>query len=259
MTAAPSVQRYEEYGGGEIPAFSWTEQGRPPARGRHARRAADGALAVGGAQRSASTNRCCSTMASTSTSASRSGRPAAASWSPIFGSCFTARSNWSRTWTCWAEAHIRLAEKWNGTLNPQAAEDEALEAAGPLGRGRREAARAFAFSKSLKLDARVLELEREFDRATHSLSWRLTAPLRAANRLRRDCAAGTSPPASGGSRPWRPPTGPAPRPRGRAAATATRPPRRRSTPAGVADTTCWRERRFCSCHSSYWRTWAVAR
>jgi len=43
----------------------------------------------------------------------------------------------------------------------------------------REAQRAIAFSTSLKLDARVLELERDLDEKTSSLSWRLTEPLRA--------------------------------------------------------------------------------
>jgi hypothetical protein len=43
-------------------------------------------------------------------------------------------------------------------------------------------------SESLKLDARVLELEREFEQKTESASWRLTAPLRTLNRLRREAA-----------------------------------------------------------------------
>ena len=47
---------------------------------------------------------------------------------------------------------------------------------------KREAARAIAFSKSLKLDARVLELERALAEKTTSPSWRVTAPLRALNR-----------------------------------------------------------------------------
>ncbi len=85
----------------------------------------------------------------------------------------------------WAQAHIRLAEKWDGTLHPEPADEEAWKRRARYAEADREAARAFAFSKSLKLDARVLELEREYERATHSLSWRVTAPLRAANRLRR--------------------------------------------------------------------------
>ena len=41
---------------------------------------------------------------------------------------------------------------------------------------------------ALKLDARVLELEREFEAKTATMSWRLTAPLRALNQFRRGLA-----------------------------------------------------------------------
>ncbi len=61
-----------------------------------------------------------------------------------------------------------------------------LEAPRAAGRGRPRGARAIAFSTSLKLDARVLELERELEEKTSSLSWRLTEPLRALNRWRRE-------------------------------------------------------------------------
>jgi hypothetical protein len=88
----------------------------------------------------------------------------------------------------WIEAHIRLSEKWNGTLL-EAIEDEAdWKRRARRAEARREAARAVAMSESLKLDARVLELEREFELKTESASWRLTAPLRALNRLRREAA-----------------------------------------------------------------------
>ena len=54
---------------------------------------------------------------------------------------------------------------------------------------RREAARAIAMSESLKLDARVLELERELEQKTSTVSWRFTAPLRVLNHLRRELSA----------------------------------------------------------------------
>ena len=49
----------------------------------------------------------------------------------------------------------------------------------------REAARTFAYSSANRLDAEVLALEREMAAMTGSPSWRLTAPLRWINRVRR--------------------------------------------------------------------------
>jgi hypothetical protein len=51
-----------------------------------------------------------------------------------------------------------------------------------------EAGRAAAVSKQLQLDARELELQRTIDVMEESLSWRVTAPLRHANALRRAAA-----------------------------------------------------------------------
>ncbi len=88
----------------------------------------------------------------------------------------------------WVEAHIRLAEKWNGTLHGPIEDEQTWKRRARRAEARREAARAIAMSESLKLDARVLELEREFEQTTETASWRLTAPLRALNRLRREAA-----------------------------------------------------------------------
>ena len=49
----------------------------------------------------------------------------------------------------------------------------------------REAARTMAYSSALRVDAEVLALERAMAEMTESLSWRVTAPLRRLNRMRR--------------------------------------------------------------------------
>jgi hypothetical protein len=85
----------------------------------------------------------------------------------------------------WVESHIAVAEKWNGRLPAPDAAGASWKQRARLAEAERESARAFAFSSALQLDARVLELEREFEQATSSLGWRLTAPLRRANQLRR--------------------------------------------------------------------------
>ena len=91
----------------------------------------------------------------------------------------------------WIAAHVQLAEKWGATLNGEVADEAAWRRRARRAEADREAQRAVAFSTSLKLDARVLELERDLEEKTSSLSWRLTAPLRAVNRWRqRDRAGG---------------------------------------------------------------------
>jgi hypothetical protein len=185
VTAAPSVQQYGEFGGGELPAFSWTEQSPPPAEVD----TVDGQLMV------------------LSPWAVRHLRFDESLWFNYgfeLDFCLQARALGRRVIVAdlratfhrslelvkdldvWAEAHIRLAEKWDGMIGPEPEDEEGWKRRARYAEADREAARAFAFSKSLNLDARVLELEREFDRAMHSRSWKVTAPLRATNRLRRN-------------------------------------------------------------------------
>jgi hypothetical protein len=85
----------------------------------------------------------------------------------------------------WVEAHIQVAQKWEGTLHELPSDELSWKRRARRAEARREAARAIAMSESLKLDARVLELERQFEAMTSTLSWRLTSPLRALNHHRR--------------------------------------------------------------------------
>lgn len=86
----------------------------------------------------------------------------------------------------WVEAHIQVAEKWSHRLGDVPRDEAGWKRRARRAEARREAARAIAMSESLKLDARVLELEREFEQKKATVSWRLTAPLRALNRARRE-------------------------------------------------------------------------
>jgi hypothetical protein len=90
----------------------------------------------------------------------------------------------------WVQAHIQVAEKWDHVLHEPPADEQAWKRRARRAEARREAARAVAMSESLKLDARVLELERQFKAMTSTGSWRLTAPLRALNHRRRLAAQG---------------------------------------------------------------------
>jgi hypothetical protein len=81
----------------------------------------------------------------------------------------------------WIEAHVRLADKWDGEMGIGAGagswKDRALHAEAEA-----DGARVKEHMNLLELDARVAELERALAVTTESISWRITAPLR---RLRR--------------------------------------------------------------------------
>jgi hypothetical protein len=85
----------------------------------------------------------------------------------------------------WMEAHMRVADKWDGRM-PHVA-----EAPGDWKqRARRAEAEAsvnmaLAVSNQLKGDARVLQLRREIDVMQTSIGWRITEPLRRLNYWRR--------------------------------------------------------------------------
>lgn len=85
----------------------------------------------------------------------------------------------------WIAAHIRISEKWDGRI-PHVGEvggDWKWRAR----RAEAEAAvnQAVAVSNKLKGDARVLAIERAYEEAITSISWRITAPLRWLNHRRR--------------------------------------------------------------------------
>ena len=86
----------------------------------------------------------------------------------------------------WIDAHVRIAEKWDGRMpgigyGVGTWRQRALRA-----EAQRDAARALAHSTDLETQARVAMLEHALAETRGSLSWRLTAPLR---RLRRGAPA----------------------------------------------------------------------
>jgi len=78
----------------------------------------------------------------------------------------------------WIEAHISVAEKWDGRMPrigtaPGDWRERALRA-----EAERDVAGALAQTKVVELEARARELRRGLAETRESLSWRLTAPLR---------------------------------------------------------------------------------
>jgi hypothetical protein len=83
----------------------------------------------------------------------------------------------------WVDAHIRVADKWDGRMGIGAGTgswaDRARRAEADT-----DAARVLGYMNALESDARVRELRRELDVTTESISWRITAPLRWLHRGR---------------------------------------------------------------------------
>ena len=89
----------------------------------------------------------------------------------------------------WVEAHIRVAEKWDGQIPGATALDTDWRAIARRARAEAEASRAAAVSKQLQYDAREREYRRALEEIEQSISWRLTLPLRRANLWRRSARA----------------------------------------------------------------------
>ncbi len=186
VVSAPVRQRYEEYGGGEIASLSWTRRHPPPAEVH----ALDGQLLVLSPW-VVNNVRFDETLLGHgfdldfSLQVREAGRKLmVADLRVVHHRALELIGDLA----VWVEAHIRLAEKWNGTLRDPVSDEPGWKRRARRAEAQREAARAVAMSESLKLDARVLELEREFEQKTATASWRLTAPLRALNQLRREGA-----------------------------------------------------------------------
>jgi hypothetical protein len=78
----------------------------------------------------------------------------------------------------WVEAHISVAEKWDGRMPDIGAGWGSWQERAWRARAEGDAARVIAYSKGMELDARVKELERALAETTGSISWRMTAPIR---------------------------------------------------------------------------------
>lgn len=88
----------------------------------------------------------------------------------------------------WVQAHIQVARKWSGRV-PGERVPTSWKQRARRAEAEREAARAIAYFRELRHEARVAELQRALDLRTETLSWRLTEPLRLVNRWRREFAA----------------------------------------------------------------------
>jgi hypothetical protein len=78
----------------------------------------------------------------------------------------------------WIEAHINVAEKWDGRMPPVGTAPGGWRERAVRAEAERDVAGAMAHTKVVELEARARELRRGIAETRESLSWRLTAPLR---------------------------------------------------------------------------------
>jgi hypothetical protein len=82
----------------------------------------------------------------------------------------------------WVEAHMRVAEKWDGRMTGVGTAAGSWKERARRAEAERDAARLRDHSNSLEVAARINELERILAEATESISWRVTEPLRRLSR-----------------------------------------------------------------------------
>jgi hypothetical protein len=181
VTLASFVNRYEEHGGGDLRSFSWTWDDAPPYAQLGEVETLDGFVLV---------------LPPWAVRSVRFDETLGRFHGYDLDFCLQVRAAGRKVVTAdfraihhrplemlpdpeqWIEAHMRVAEKWDGRMpgigfEPGSWEERALRA-----EAERDLARAIAHSKAMELEARVAELERALEETLGSLSWRLTAPLR---------------------------------------------------------------------------------
>jgi len=182
VTCASFTQRYEDMGGGELPAFSWDWDDAPPYARLGEVETLDGFLLVlppwtvrnvrfdvdlGSPMHGYDLDYCLQVRAA--------GRKViTAGFRAVHHHDLYAVSDPDE----WMAAHAAVAEKWEGREPglrpwPGSWRERALRAEAEVA-----AARAYEHETLLDLEARARYVERSLEEAVGSISWKLTAPLR---------------------------------------------------------------------------------
>lgn len=183
IAAGSVTHRYNEMGGGELPAFSWAPRHPAPAEVdavdpwilalspwavQHLR--FDEELVLG---HGVEIDLCWAAVAA--------GRKVAVA---DFAVVEHRGIELIKDLELWIESHIAVARKWAGKAEAEGAEID-WRARARRAEAEQQATRAIAYFERLGYDARVEALERELEQATATLSWRVTKPLRSFNSWRR--------------------------------------------------------------------------
>lgn len=186
VALASFVHRFDEHGGGDLPAFSWTWSDAPPYARTGEVDTLDGFLLV---------------LSPWVFRNIRFDESLGELHGYDFDFCLQVRAAGRKVVTedfraihshalepfsdpeSWIQAHMRVAEKWDGRMPGVGTaagswEDRALRA-----EAERDIARLTDYYNLLQTEARLRELRGALDELEDSVSWRITAPLRAAERL----------------------------------------------------------------------------
>jgi Glycosyltransferase like family len=177
-------QRYPEYGGGEIDAFAWARAGAPPAEVD----TVAGFLLV---------------LSPWAVRSVRFDEGLSLGTGFDLDYCLRVRQAGRKVVTAdlrvihhrslelveepdaWIEAHVRLAEKYSGRLPGAPPRPDDWKARARRAEAERDAAQTQVFSGYSRREAQLLPLQAELKAMTETFGWRLTAPLRALNAVRR--------------------------------------------------------------------------
>jgi hypothetical protein len=181
VALASFLHRYDEYGGGDLPAFSWSWQDAPPYARTGEVDTLDGFVLVLSpwAVRSLRFDESLGALHGYDLDFCLQVREAgrkvvAADFRAIHSHGLEPFSDPE----AWIEAHIRIAEKWDGRIPGIGAGAGSWRERALHAEAERDAARLVDHSNELSLAARVRELKHALSQTTESISWRLTAPLR---------------------------------------------------------------------------------
>jgi len=188
VTWASFVHRYGELGGGDLPAFSWEGESRPAYARTGEVDTVDGFVLA---------------LSPWTVRNVRFDETLGQLHGYDFDFCLQVRDAGQRVVTAdfqvihhhsldlisetetWIQAHMRVAEKWDGRMPGVGAAAGSWEERARRAEAEAAATRALAVSTQLKADARERQLARELGIVTESISWRLTDPLRRLNAMRR--------------------------------------------------------------------------
>jgi Glycosyltransferase like family len=181
VTLASFINRYEEHGGGDLASFSWSWEDAPPWAQTGEVETLDGFVlifspwAVRTIRFDASLSRFHGYDLDYCLQVREAGRSVVTA---DFRAIHHRQIEMLPDPEEWIEAHIAVAEKWDGRMPPVGSGAGGWRERALRAEAERDVAGAMAYTKVVELEARARELRRGIAETRGSLSWRLTAPLR---------------------------------------------------------------------------------